>query len=409
MDALLTPVVDMALMAFAGLALGLLPGLHVNTLAVGMAAMGFPAPSIIAAATSHAFASILPTVYIGAPPEDAALAALPAHRLLLAGHGRRAVLCAGLATAYALALSVPMSLVLRWVFLEPGRLGPPLVAAAPLVVAGVAVATWWGDLRRGRGLAAFVVIVVAGIAGIVATGIPVSGWVGLPATPLLPLLVGLFAVPGMLLNLAKPHHVPWQAPSRSLGSGPRREVRTGSLRAVLASMVATVAPGLTPGTAAVLGRVRAKGGDIHELALVSGINTAHLVFTLAWLALVARPRTGLTQVLAPDAPVWSAGMPVDLFGWWAAVAVGGLVGWLGLLVCDAVFAQAASRATRPLAGAGLAVVLAMTVVLAGPMGIVILVASAAVGWLPFVTGVRRLHLTACLVVPFLLRAVGWPL
>jgi TctA family transporter len=136
---------------------GVLPGIHVNTLALllvssspmvlpplAQAAALFGAPEgaaplllvavIVAAAVAHSFLDFLPSIFLGAPDEDESLAVLPGHRLLLAGQGRDAVACAAggglVGASVAVAMCLPLSLVLG----PPLNQYPLLDSVTPVVV-----------------------------------------------------------------------------------------------------------------------------------------------------------------------------------------------------------------------------------------------------------------------------------
>ena len=86
-----------------GVATGLLPGLHVNNIALILLSLSGPIVAmcsplfaygiseefifilicgfIIAVSISHTFHDAIPTTFIGAPEEDTALSVLPAHTL----------------------------------------------------------------------------------------------------------------------------------------------------------------------------------------------------------------------------------------------------------------------------------------------------------------------------------------
>lgn len=86
-----------------GIVSGLLPGVHTNNFALALVAFspflaekGGVAPFYIALiilsnAVSHTFHDIIPSVFLGAPDGDTALAVLPGHRLLLEGAGAEAI------------------------------------------------------------------------------------------------------------------------------------------------------------------------------------------------------------------------------------------------------------------------------------------------------------------------------
>ena len=97
-----------------GAAAGLVPGLHINNVAyllgasagslAGLAAGLFPMAGpeealllvgamLVSCLMAHAFTSIIPSVFLGAPDPGRALSVLPAHRLLVQGKGVEAVRC----------------------------------------------------------------------------------------------------------------------------------------------------------------------------------------------------------------------------------------------------------------------------------------------------------------------------
>ncbi|MFH0816916.1 MAG: tripartite tricarboxylate transporter permease [Methanobacteriota archaeon] len=106
-------VVAFALLGVAAGALtGIIPGLHVNNLALLVLAAGgaltalvlsiFPAASlfdialltaslITSVAVTHTFVNCIPSTFLGAPDESTSLSVLPAHRMTLEGRGYEAV------------------------------------------------------------------------------------------------------------------------------------------------------------------------------------------------------------------------------------------------------------------------------------------------------------------------------
>ena len=120
-----------------GMGSGLVPGMHVNTLALLLLAVSSPllggiafscsgfgvgpelAPLllsvlIISASVTHSFVDFLPSLFLGIPDESKVLSVLPAHRLLLAGQGGPALVCAAtgslIGATVALLLAIPLQL-----------------------------------------------------------------------------------------------------------------------------------------------------------------------------------------------------------------------------------------------------------------------------------------------------------
>jgi putative membrane protein len=106
-------IVFCVLGVLVGIVTGLLPGLHVNNVALIMLSASSTIVAVcsplfaygiseqfililiagfmISVSISHSFHDTIPTTFIGAPEEDTALSVLPAHSLLLKGEGYKAV------------------------------------------------------------------------------------------------------------------------------------------------------------------------------------------------------------------------------------------------------------------------------------------------------------------------------
>lgn len=129
--------------AIIGTISGIVPGIHVNTMAlmllmaypilhsvVGgfLAEIGMPAAhsallvsaSIVSAAVTHSFLDFIPSIFLGVTDDTTALSVLPGHRLLMEGRGLQAVRSAAtgslIGASSAVLLAIPASLIM----------GPPL-------------------------------------------------------------------------------------------------------------------------------------------------------------------------------------------------------------------------------------------------------------------------------------------
>jgi putative membrane protein len=400
----------MALGATLGLALGFLPGLHPNTSAALAAALAGPPTAILAAAVAHTVAGMLPTTFLGAPAEDAALAAMPAHRLLAAGQGRLAHRVALAASLAGLILGCAAILPMKWLFSAPLGYASALVAWAPFLVAGVTVLLFWRE-RTGRRVAAAVLLwCLAGGLSLTAANVPLHAAVGVPATPFMPLLAGLFAGTGLLLAMRGPRHGEPQQPMPRLRRRQRIAWRGALARGLAGSVVATVVPGLTPGTAAAMARAGTgdddNAGDVREIALVACINTAQTVLTVAWLFIAGQSRTGITQLVAAQPFLrWDRGTPPHgLVLGLMAMVVGGLLGAGAARALEPIGLRVAVLDARVVSGGSFMLLTAAVFVLSGGAGLVVFAAALGLGLLGNELGVGRLHLIGCLTLPFLVRA-----
>ncbi|MEE9601289.1 MAG: tripartite tricarboxylate transporter permease [Thermoplasmata archaeon] len=127
----------------AGVATGLTPGLHVNTvaamvlafqgalLAMATAIFAWASPSpndlllivaalVIGNVISHTFLDYIPSIFLGAPEAETALSVLPGHRMLLRGRGLEAIRLSAKGSMSAVLLSLLLILPFRFV------MGPPI-------------------------------------------------------------------------------------------------------------------------------------------------------------------------------------------------------------------------------------------------------------------------------------------
>lgn len=440
--------------ALAGLVASALPGLHVNLLAVALLALapggGAPAAAfLVAALAASPFGMALSATFLGGPGDDAALSSLPAHELAREGRVREAVALQAWGALLGILLALPLALVAR-ALLVP--LAPRLADAMPWLLLAIVVALvlseprrfpvhprWmvapWGERRvrmredildphglagdaeivpvervwsmgplsawAGK-LAALFVLALTGALGLAAFRLGAASPLGLPSSPLLPLLAGLFALPSLLpLALWPPARarVVLRAPRARLG-----ELTRAAWPGAAASVVLGLAPGVSASHAGLLTpRARTAEGALVRLAAVNG---GAVVFTLlAWHAL-GKARSGALVAAEQLAPVaaWPTWAPTS-----AVLREAALVVTAALAAC--LLARGASswlaRApARPLAAGGLALLLASVALFNGALGLLVLAVAGCAGALPARLGLRRSHAMGVILVPALLRAWG---
>jgi TctA family transporter len=276
-----------------------------------------------------------------------------------------------------------------------------------LVDVPVARARAHGRLSRALGaLLALAAFLVAGALGVLALDTGISSPLGLPgATPLLPLLGGLFGAPALLLALRRREGLPPQVLCRRVPMPRLREVAPGALAGSLVGLL----PSLSAGHAAAVAALLARGGNERESALdatgaaAGGAAGASLA---AWLVL-HRARSGALAAAddpEPWMPLWPP--PPDVPEALAAALVGATLGYAAAaLVAEALARGARFASGRAAPAFALALLTAGTWAFAGGPGLLLLVAAAAVGLLPVRWRVRRLHCMGSLAVPVLARAL----
>jgi TctA family transporter len=505
-----------------GMGSGLVPGMHVNTLALLLLAVSTPllgviafsctgfglrpelAPLllsvlIIAASVTHSFVDFLPSLFLGIPDESKVLSVLPAHRLLLAGQGGPALVCAAtgslIGATVALLLAIPLQLFMlsawgcQWAielvcpyflvlvailliasearsrklrtFLDarlgsvveaaviisaapvpmdrvPGRISGRIIkrsmrgfqienqfgrwkvlASAHHIGANVLIEGVWSVRRRSTlaPMLALALFLASGWLGFLAMNVqlPFSEiYPGMQQSVLFPLLTGLFGFPSLLLSLRSrpvPHQEGVGEASVSFGDG---------LKGTIAGFLAGWLPGISSTTGTVIASLfsRRNDSDMEEgakrfIVMVSAVGTSSAVFSLIALATLERGRTGalltVMQVLGLEG-LDAVAMPLsaDFAVLLLATLVGTVLGYFATLRLGALFARKLGGVNLlPLNITVLSFILIMVTIFNGVPGLLLLASASALGLLPPLLGIGRVHLTGSMLLPLILFYFGW--
>jgi len=387
-----------------GTASGLIPGIHANTMAgilLGAGAALVPvfgpamvAVAMISALVTHTFLDAVPSTFLGVPDPDTAIAVLPAHALCMQGKGEEAVRISALGSALGAAAGAPLALI--------------FVAVIPLVQGyidwgiGILLVGVMGYLILREESPAWCagIFIVSGILGLFSfTFSYVSGPTGSSAV-LMPLLSGLFGVP-LLLTAAQGPVPPQSYSGLDLGE---RELRKSAIGGTIAGTMVGWLPGLSNATAnAVLASVVNYRDDGRSYLLATGAaNTANAFLGIAAFYAVARTRNGVMAAIAGlEAP------PVTVL-----LAGAALAALLAFLLCIWFSKKAGimSGLDRRRLNTGVIVFLALlSLLLAGPFGIGILILATLVGLVPDLVNVPRVHCMGAVALPVILYSFGFPL
>jgi putative membrane protein len=379
---------------------GLIPGLHANNFAVILAAAAPSIPldplllgvAMLTAGVVHTFLDIVPALTLGVPDAAMAIAALPGHRLVLAGRGREALRLSAVGSALAVAIAVPLAVPVTWVMV---RGYPVLRGQLTPILAGVVVflVVTESSLR-------------AAVGGLVAFGLAaLLGWATLDVQPtapldagsmLTPLLTGLFGAP-ILIDAMGGDGVPPQADAK-LAMARRDLGLTAGAGSVAGAMV-----GYLPGVSAAIASVLAlpalpnRDPDRGFIVATSGANTANTVFALFALLALGTPRTGV--LVAID----QTGVPLDVPALLTAVVLGAAAGFLLVVfVGDRYLTTVGRMEYTTVSLVVLAVLATISWLFTGISGLGVFAVATLVGLIPPRFGTRRVHLMGVLIGPLML-------
>ena len=430
-----------------GVLTGLLPGLHVNNIALillsisgSIVAFASPLNSlgisnefiflliagfIIAVSVSHTFHDVIPTTFIGAPDEDTALSVLPAHELLLAGEGYRAVVLSAMGSYGAIVVCLAIVYPLRMIIGAPlflyntlqGIMAWILIAIALLMLATEKTKiTEFGSEGKlssflGMGFALFV-FVLSGVFGIIVLDFEVTSPIGLNSPVLFPALAGLFGFPTLINSLMTEPAIPIQRIEKiNLNNEQKRSsiisVITGSIAGIFVSII----PGITSATGTVIA-MNAREGSDHEQTIVtlSSVNTASAFAVILVLFVILRPRSGaaiaVNELIVIDE--WVAiSIPNMLIFLLIFLILAGSLSYFSTIYIGRLFASNFSKLPyTKLVTATILMVGILVFLFTGIVGILVLFVATSIGFIPVLWGVRRSHCMGILLIPIILHFLG---
>jgi putative membrane protein len=431
------------LATLAGTALGFLsgciPALHVaNVLSVAaltghtLLAGGVSLPAAVvpaftaAAVTAWSLANSIPAILLAAPDESALFTVLPGQESLMRGRGYEAVMttaAGGAAGMVALLLAAPL---LPRVLPEVHPvLRPHYHWILWTVIAFMLMSEWAPGPVSGQGgwrrFAAAWRSVVWGLATFLLSGLlgfllyyrsPVA--LGVSFQGLLPAFAGLFALPGLILNLVARVRIPPQHVAASLDlDAPALLHGVGA--GVLGGGMAAFLPVVTGGVGGFLAGHAVSVRNDRVFLVAQGASKAlyyaggFLLLFVPGLGLVRGGAARLCRGLCAPAP--ARDYPVALF----AIASAAALTLLALPLATRASLRFAERVGyRPLSAAALAAVVGLVMALTGLPGAGLLAVATGIGLLPVVSGSRRLNClgvillpTACNMSGFGTRVAGW--
>lgn len=383
----------------AGIITGILPGLHINLVAVIAASLmreSLHDPStgaalavfIIAMSISHVFHEFIPSVFLGFSESEAALAVLPGHRMLLAGMGRKAVMISalgGVMGVLSIAILAPVLMAsVKYVFLATKNyIGAILIGI---------IALHFLKCKTAREAAAsMLVLALSGAFGIAVFSLP-----GIKE-PLLPMFAGLFGLSSLIGGMLNKSSFPAQAQTAEVHT--EKPLKAARLLAagLISSFFMGIFPALGPAQAAMLGTSAfRKLKPASYMFLLGIISSASMLLAIFTLYAFGKARNGSIAVMGNITEV-NAEM-------------------LALLLAAAIAAASASFITTACASKALlplmqripyfklscgitAAITILVLAFSGVIGMVVLATATAIGMIPLLTKTSRQLLMGCLMVP----------
>ncbi|MFH1424561.1 MAG: tripartite tricarboxylate transporter permease [archaeon] len=385
-----------------GIITGLVPGIHINMVSALVLA-GLPffagfetlsvAAMIMAMAVTHTFLDFIPSILLGAPDGETALAVLPGHTMLLEGRAIEAIKLTGLGSLMALLIAAGLFLVMvKWV-------GPVYEFIKPNLHFVLLFMILLGFAAEKNTWRAVFVFLAAGFFGFFVLGS------AFPEGMIFPALSGMFGVSTMLLSLREKVRIPIQARANiNLKLG---EIVRGSVVGSVAGMLVGMLPGIGAAQATFVAQQVTRKSSVQEfLVAVSGVNTANMIFTMVVLYSLGKMRSGIMVVIDDMLGEMIFGQLLLFLG--VILLAGGVALFLHIKL-GMFFALKLSGGGSNYGKINVCIILVITAsvfALTGGIGLVVLLVGTALGLLPPLLSVRRAECMGFLLFPVVLFYTG---
>ncbi len=380
-----------------GIATGLIPGFHPNTVFTLVAMSVFLFQGLgneallvfaVSLAVANTFVDFIPSILFGAPEEDSILSILPGHRMLLNGRGYEAVfltVVGGLGSMILVVTGLPFLF-----FILPIVYG----AIRPIIhIVLIAVIIWMLLFEKGKRKKALLVLVMSGLFGIIALNTNSQ-------TLLFPSLTGMFGMSALVVSMYSRVNIPKQTHNVNI----KCDWFKGSVAGWLAGVFSALLPGVGSSQAGVIASQILRA-DIKEFMIaLGGINTSNIFFTFMCLYLIGKTRSGaawfISQVFG------EISMRLMFLVIISSIAASLLSAAATLYIAKRISIRMANINYSRLTFMVMVFLVLMITLQTGIVGLITMICGLFIGLVTISFGVRRAYMMGFLLIPTIVYFSG---
>ncbi len=414
--------------ALAASALALVPALHIYNVAGflillsgTLGAFIEPEPMaflFLGMITGYAMLNTLPSIFLSAPDDSTVFIVLPGQKYLLQQRGYEAVVLTGiggLGGLLFLLLIVPVASTILPAIREILRphtawilwtiIAYMLMSEWPKGTGRQAAgwARWWDGWKSlTAGLVTFVLSGILGFVMMYRAVVPVE----VAYQNLLPVFVGLFAVPWVIQNLMARIELPPQHIARTVDA-PFLTIFQGTAAGVMGGLFAAFFPVVTGGIGGFLAGHATAQRD--ERAFVISQGASKIVYYVGGFLLYFVPGLHLTRggMAWMVSTLYSAHTPDRYYWATAAVIAAGVVAFLLSLGFTRLLIKITARVSyRTISFFTLGILLLVVFGMTGTSGLAVCAVATGIGLIPVLWGSRRMNAMGVLLLPIALNMAG---
>jgi putative membrane protein len=381
----------------AGTITGLIPGIHINLIAVilisSLASLSnIPLLALVVFITSmaitHTFLDFIPSVFLGAPDEDTFLSILPGHQMLKQGQAHEAIIL----TLYGSISAIFVILLFTPIFIYAI---PIIFNATKFILPFLLVfLSLYLILREKNITLALTIFILSGFLGFAALNLPIR-------QPLLPLLTGLFGSSAIIISLKDKIQIPPQkiSPLKKINI-PKKEFFKATLGSIISAPLCSFLPGIGAGHAAVIGSEFIQQSKKGFLVLLGGINTIVIGLSFITLFVIGRTRTGAAVAISEILKeITLADLTIIL----TTIIISGALAFLIALNISKIAAKHIPKLNYTILSLIVLTTLTIiTLIFSNFLGFITFITATSLGIFTILSGARRINLMGVLLIPTIL-------
>jgi putative membrane protein len=388
------PLLPLLLGLLAGTFTGLIPGIHINLVAISLLSLtliqNLPPTTllifIISMAITHTFLDFIPSIFLGAPSEDTSLSALPGHELLLKGQGHNALKLTLIGSTIAI---LSLTLIIPIFILTIPKIYPLLQRMMGILLIWIAILLIYNE-KNGK-IKAIIIFVLSGFLGISSLNLGIS-------QPLLPLLTGLFATSTLIHSIKSKTILPKQKIEKLYIE--KSQIIKPTIATIFISPICSLFPGLGSSQAAIIAsEVSGKSTREQFLILLGSINTIVMSISFITLILFQKSRTGAAFAISQIIPLALNHLPTILLTTFLTTL---LAIPLSLKISSTVAKNIHKIPYTKISIFTLIFLIIITYIISGFLGILILIVATSLGLTCIEFGTRRSFLMGTILIPTIL-------
>ncbi|MCZ7355777.1 MAG: tripartite tricarboxylate transporter permease [Candidatus Methanoperedens sp.] len=411
-----------------GIISGLTPGIHVNNFALILVALSplfmdlgfapfYVAVIILSNSITQTFLDIIPSIFLGAPEADTALAVLPGHALLAEGKGSEAVRLSAIGAAGSVVVSLLMAVPLAFFFLNIYGTINSFIGWILVLIVLLMIATENGEVVEGQGslvhlkfkMYAVFLFLISGFLGMFA--FDNQAWMsplvkfGEPSI-LLPLLSGLFGASMLVISLMTKSEIPPQKRGSAFVL-PRKRIVRGLLTGSAAGSFVAWLPGVSSAVGTIIARLiipeeKDENSSKEFLISISGANTANAIFSLIALFIIHKGRSGAMVAIDKLVNVseWDFSMVIILLI--VIVSISVISYYTTIFLGDRVSGFLSKVNYSNLCATVLIGLSFLVFMLTGLFGFIIFLISTPVGMIASFAKIRKTHAMGVILLPVIM-------